>query len=344
MSSIEEQESREEQRLSRALAGKVGSNKKVTSWAPVATKSTPTTPVNFTGQQSGGVDTSSAYTGTTSVPVNEEKLRAEQARLKKWGLDAGSIAPVSSSTPADSQETTPNLSSSQSIEAENQIRIEERRLSKMGLSSNNLIDDYVTPAPKAAVDESPVDSTSILNNVDAHTNEEKMRAEQKRLERWGLKIGGNTAATTSATSTPVVSAPPSASITSPSTPSSPYVSNQVQQVAQQYGLTPAAVQPLLDSIVFAAKSVKLILHKKSSSHDIAITLLMNLVKDSASFAVQLNPDQPISFDISQSCGKLAGAVNELVKGGEDREPVQTIHLYEEIQTLLGLLYLGIVAN
>ncbi|EGG19906.1 dynacortin [Cavenderia fasciculata] len=352
----EDLESREEQRLSRALQGKVGANKRASIWAPVQTKPTTQVPVNFTGTQSlTAVDTASPYANTSALA--DEKMRQEQARLKKWGLDTNGQTQETSET--SSTASTPGLQSSQSFEQQfdDKAVLEERRLTKMGLSSTNLLDDYVVPASKSTttaassnVDESSVDNSSILSHVDGTPSEEKMRQEQKRLERWGLTIGGVSPPSASATSTPVVSSQPSSHIqqpptpTSSATPSSPFAVGQAQTVASQYNLSVDSVKPFLDKIIYAAKSVKLILHKKSSNHEVTIAILMDLVQQSASFAVNLSADLPISFDISQSAGKLAGAVNELVKGAPDREPVQTIKIYEEIQSLLGLLYLGVVAH
>ncbi|EFA75148.1 dynacortin [Heterostelium album PN500] len=356
MSSQDEIESREEQRLSRALQGKVGTNHKgrVTSWAPVVTKPTPTVPVNYSGTASGGgVDTQSPYANVAGLSISDEKMRQEQARLKKWGLDTGAVSPASSNEeqPSSSQ-STPSL---ESAELDEQARVEERRLTKMGLSSNNLIEEYGAPtktttAPAAAPskNDAPVDNASIATNIDGHTNEEKVRQEQKRLERWGLKI--NTGSTSPANSTsPAASISPksnnsSNSTATPAAPSNPLNTQAANAVAKQYGLTADQVQPFLDQLIFAAKAVKLILHKKSSNHDVTITTLMDIVRESANFALTLPSDLPIGFDISQSAGRLAGAVNELVKGGDNREPAQTIKLYEEIQTILGVLYLGVVAN
>ncbi|GAM20542.1 hypothetical protein SAMD00019534_037170 [Acytostelium subglobosum LB1] len=346
MSTQEEIEAREAQRLSRALSGRTAENRMKTagnqpgsrmSWAPVQTKVAPTTPVNFTGvkdNSQGGVVTDSPYANVANISYSEEKLRQEQARLKKWGLEIDQQQQQQQQhETVDSSETTPSLESSTPVEE--QIRVEERRLSKMGLSSSNLIEDYVSPAPKPAVVDSPVDNTSIVTNIDGVTNEEKVRQEQKRLERWGLKIGGTTTTPTTTTA-PVVAAP--AHTPAPAT-SSPFVGSDAKSVATQYGLDlKTVVLPFLDRIVAAAKAVKLVLHKKSTNYDVANAVLLDLVQESTSFALNLTGDLPISHDISQAVGKLAGLVNESIKG----EP--SIKLYEDIQTTLGLLYLGVTAN
>ncbi|GAM29166.1 hypothetical protein SAMD00019534_123420 [Acytostelium subglobosum LB1] len=322
--SQEELDAREEARLSRALAGKVPSqsqtksNGRVQSWAPVVTKPVATLPVNYSGTATGGgVDTASPYANNVNVPISDEKLRQEQARLKKWGLDSATNGATNGSSVDHSH------------------------------SSNES-----TPLVSPSTHSQHVDSTPIVSNIDGTTNEDKIRQEQARLKRWGFNIAAptptptssiypnGTTSNTSSNSSSIVS-PPAAS----SVPASPFANGQANHVASQYGLDVQVVLPYLTRIISAGKSVKLILHKKSSNHDVAIAIMLDLVKESAEFGLQLPNDLPISFDISQASARLAVAVNELVNAGAHQaDQIKIQHLYEDIQAQVGLLYLAVTAN
>ncbi|KAM9978878.1 hypothetical protein ACTFIY_012624 [Dictyostelium cf. discoideum] len=356
MYSPEDLEYREQQRLSKALQGKLGGASSRKSWAPVVTgkpqthsapvnsssfasisisdkhhESSPSTPTT-TSSSSSGVDNTSIYPGA----IVEDKVKSQEAhRLKKMGLsteDDESTAhiPAYTSLNSSSSSTISKSNSNQSLAKET--------------SSSNLL-QYQSPVRVASSisSENLVDSASIMNNVDSHTSEEKMKQEAKRLERWGLKINSPTATSPNTTSPPVSSTTPVAPVTptEQSVPQSPFSTGAAVSVNQSHGnLSIATTQQFLDRIVLSAKSVKQIIQKKTSNRDIVISILMDLVKESANFGMTLSSTTPMSFDISQNAGKLAGAVNELVK--------DTAHennkIFDEIQVLLGLLYLAVVAN
>eukprot|EP01132_Coremiostelium_polycephalum_P008637 gene8637-10631_t len=339
--------SKEEQRLSRALQGKLGSqqtnaNKPRHSWAPVQTgkPQSHSTPVNYTGngqeKHGSGVDTSSPYANVANVVVSDEKLKQEQQRLKKWGL--------STDVPTNDTTTSDNIPV---YESPSSLNSSTASLSKSSASSFSEppAQQFATTVKisSSTSTESLVDNTSILTNVDSHTNEEKMKQEQKRLERWGLKINTNTSSNTSPPSSTTSTPATNGGTTSPgnaSVPTSPFTTSAAQVASAQHHLPVTTVQPFLDRVIFSAKAVKQVIQKKSNNHDATVAILLDLVKESASFGINLSVDHPMSFDISQNAGKLAGAVNELVKG-QNENPLS---VYHEILSLIGLLYLSVAAN
>ncbi|KAF2076238.1 hypothetical protein CYY_002479 [Polysphondylium violaceum] len=360
----EDQENREALRLSKALSGKLPSqNKKPSKWAPVNatinTKHAVGTPVNGTDANtssgnlhsfsvsSEGVDSTSIYptavgivNDASVIPTSDEKLKAEQNRLKKWGLAPTNIEEEQHNSSGSSGDNS-LASSTSSLSKSSNINIAKES------SSQNLL-QYQSPVKvsNSVSSENLVDSTSIMSNVDSITSDEKTKQEQKRLERWGLKITTpSTPSTSSTSSTPA----PTTGNTSPPTssiPSSPFTASASSTVvSHNSNLATPAVQQFLDRIIFSSKTVKQIIHKKTTNQDVAISILMDLVKESAVFGINLSADSSMSFDISQNAGRLAGAVNELVKS-QNSETGSTVNikLYEEILSLLGLMYLSVVAN
>ncbi|KAN0047370.1 hypothetical protein ACTA71_001752 [Dictyostelium dimigraforme] len=353
MYSPEDLEYREQQRLSKALQGKLGSQGHAgsrKSWAPVVTgkPQSHSAPVNSSfasisisdkpqeSSSSSGVDSTSIYPGA----IVEDKVKSQEAhRLKKMGLSTeedGSLAHI----PAYTSSTSLNSSSSSTISKSNS----NQNLAKE-TSSSNLLQYQQSPVRVAnsTSSENLVDSASIMNNVDSHTSEEKMKQEAKRLERWGLKINSPSTTSPTTTSPPVSSTTPVAPVTptEQSVPQSPFSTGAAISVNQSNSnLSIATTQQFLDRIVLSAKSVKQIIQKKTTNRDIVIAILMDLVKESANFGMALSSTTPMSFDISQNAGKLAGAVNELVKDTTH----ENTKIFDEIQVLLGLLYLAVVAN
>ncbi|KYQ90936.1 dynacortin [Tieghemostelium lacteum] len=356
MSTLTPEEQREEQRLNKALSGKLNSQQGKTrpissKWEPVNTKSIPGIPVNSTSSNnlnsdfgklsvgvSSGVDTSSPYSGVVGVTpqnsVSDEKLKQEQQRLKKWGLSS------EEDSKAENIPTYQSLNSSQGLNKSPSVTF--------NANGDIVYPNTPTKVTNSTSQENLVDSTSIMSNVDSHTSQEKMSQEAKRLERWGLKINTNSISSGSSNTSSTSSTPAQTSTTpqTQSIPSSPFTTSASQSVAttnKESGLQQQQVQQFLDRVVFSAKSVKLILHKKSTNFEGCISILMELVKESATFGISLNPENPMSFDISQNAGKLAGAVNEFVikSSQSDYNPKSIL---EEIQSLLGLLFLAVAAN
>ncbi|EGC34517.1 hypothetical protein DICPUDRAFT_92199 [Dictyostelium purpureum] len=341
MYSPEDLEFREQQRLSKALQGKLGSqthhSSSRKSWAPVQTKPVHQTPVNTATTQLGSisisdsnpnVDTTSIYPGA----IVEEKVKLQEAqRLKKMGLATDENDHISSSSSSSSlNSSTSSMTKSTS----------NHNIAKETSSSNLLQYQSPTRVAGSISSENLVDNTSIKNNVDSHTSDEKMKQEAKRLERWGLKI--NTPSTPSPSTTSPAATTPAAPITptEQSIPTSPFTTSAAVSVNSTHSnLSTASTQQFLDRVVLSAKSVKQIIQKKTSNRDITIAILMDLVKESANFGMNLSADTSMSFEISQNAGKLAGAVNELVKDSNHDNKI-----YDEILQILGLLYLAVVAN
>jgi len=368
MYSPEDQENREALRLSKALSGKLPSqqgDKKQSKWAPVNatinTKHAAGTPVNSNNGantssgnlhsfsvSSDGVDSTSIYptavgivNDASVIPTSDEKLKAEQNRLKKWGL-----APVNGEEEHHSSGSSDGnslASSTSSLSKSNSNIAKESSSQNLLQYQNNNNNNKVSNSVSS---ENLVDSSSIMSNVDSITSDEKTKQEQKRLERWGLKIATpSTSSSTSPTSSTPANNTGNTSPPTSSIPSSPFTASASSTVASHNSnLQAASVQQFLDRIVFSSKSIKQILHKKTTNQDVAISILMDLVKESAVFGINLSADSSMSFDISQNAGRLAGAVNELVKSAPESGSTINIKLYEEILSLLGLMYLSVVAN